>query len=207
MKTKQCWVRGYSVIAAMMIFIAGTLSGCQRDDEIPLKDLKSGDEYQYVKAAWNASAEEVEKNLPYSIEKDSYKTPESGSGQYIPYKTEKIISVDGYQAEAGFEFYEDELKVVNFRFRVQDSGYREQFAEQVEHLIQQFGQESEKVENSGNRAEGVTAGMESVTYRWDTENTTLQFGLVTGSSIKPTIQLALAHKSVFEEKYREMIGG
>lgn len=198
MKTKRCGARVFSMVAAAVVLAVGILSGCQKNDKISLKDLKTGDEYQYAKAMWNTSAQEVEKSLPFSIVKDAEKIPEGNTGKsYVPYKSEKTVTVDGMKAVANFEFYEDQVKYIRFIFETPENGYKEQFEKQVERLVKQFGPESKKMDNSGD-------GFQSTVYRWETENTAMQIALMTGEEIYPVIQLSVSHLSLLEDKYRDM---
>ena len=183
---KRFGMKIFTMMAAAVVLAAGIVTGCQKSNEISLKDLKTGDEYQYAKAAWNASLQEVEKRLPYSIEKDEARA--SGSSKYVPYKSENKITLDGYEAVVTFEFCEDELKMISFNFDLPDENYKEQFETQVERLIQQFGPESEKMESSD--------GFNEITYVWKTQNTALQLDLLTGEALSPRIELSMADKSV-----------
>ena len=201
MRTKRRALRMFSIVVAMLILAVGMLSGCQKSNEISLKDLKTGNEYQYAKAMWNASAEEVEKNLPFSMEKHPI-VPEGNTGKYyVPYRSENI-TVDGLKATAKWEFYEDQLKMIQFNIETTRDEYREQFDREVERLTRQFGSESNKSETSRN--DELLGNTETTVYRWDTENTSMQLSLMTSTYREPSILLSMSHLSLLEDKYYDM---
>lgn len=203
MKAKECRRKIISVIAAGVILTAGILTGCQKSNEISLKDLKTGDEYQYAKAMWNTSAEEVKKSLPFSMIKDTERIPEGNTGKYyVPYRSEETVTVDGVEAVARFEFYEDQLKYIQFALEIPEDGYREQFDKEVERLTRQFGSESDKSETSRN--DELLGNTETTVYRWETENTSIQLSLMTSTYREPLILLSMSHLSLLEDKYYDM---
>ncbi|MFQ9871880.1 MAG: hypothetical protein ACLRVT_02290 [Oscillospiraceae bacterium] len=191
-------MRLLSAMAATVVLAAGILTSCQKSNEISLKDLKTEGEYQYAKAMWNTSAQEVEKSLPFSMEKHPI-VPEGNTGKYyVPYRSENI-TVDGLKATAKWEFYEDQLKYIQFVFEIPEDGCQEQFDKEVERLTQQFGSESEKKEypETGTQA-----------YLWETDHTRLMITLSTGGTQNPygspTMFLSISHLSLLEDKYRDM---
>ena len=197
MKRKQSGLRLFSMMAAAVV-LAGILTGCQKSNEISLKDLKTEGEYQYAKAMWNTSVQEVEKNLPFSMEKHPI-VPEGNTGKYyVPYRSENI-TVDGLKATAKWEFYEDQLKYIQFALEIPEDGCQEQFDKEVERLTRQFGSESEKKEypETGTQA-----------YLWETDHTRLMITLSTGGTQNPygspTMFLSISHLSLLEDKYRDM---
>ena len=198
MSRKRRTIGMFSTALAILVLTAGMLFGCQKSNEISLKDLKTEGEYQYAKAMWNASAEEVEKSLPFSMEKHPI-VPEGNTGKYyVPYRSENI-TVDGLKATAKWEFYEDQLKYIQFVFEIPEDGCQEQFDKEVERLTRQFGSESEKKEypETGTQA-----------YLWETDHTRLMITLSTGGTQNPygspTMFLSISHLSLLEDKYRDM---
>ena len=201
MRMKRFGMKIFTIMAAAVVLAAGILAGCQKSNEISLKDLKTGNEYQYAKAMWNASAEEVEKNLPFSMEKHPI-VPEGNTGKYyVPYRSENI-TVDGLKATAKWEFYEDQLKMIQFNIETTRDEYREQFDREVERLTRQFGSESNKSETSRN--DELLGNTETTVYRWDTENTSMQLSLMTSTYREPSILLSMSHLSLLEDKYYDM---
>lgn len=198
---KRFGMKIFTIMAAAVVLAAGILTGCQKSNEISLKDLKTGDEYQYVKAMWNTSVQEVEKNLPFSMEKHPI-VPEGNTGKYyVPYRSENI-TVDGLKATAKWEFYEDQLKMIQFNIETTRDEYREQFDREVERLTRQFGSESNKSETSRN--DELLGNTETTVYRWDTENTSMQLSLMTSTYREPSILLSMSHLSLLEDKYYDM---
>ena len=198
MRMKRFGMKIFTMMAAAVVLAAGILTGCQKSNEISLKDLKTEDEYQYVKAMWNTSVQEGEKSLPFSMEKHPI-VPEGNTGKYyVPYRSENI-TVDGLKATAKWEFYEDQLKMIQFNIETTRDEYREQFDREVERLTRQFGPESEKRENPDTGFEG---------YSWKTDNTLLQLSLSTGEaelpSRSPIISISISHLSLLEDKYYDM---
>ena len=198
MSRKRRTIGMFSTALAILVLTAGMLFGCQKSNAITLKDLKTEGEYQYAKAAWNASAQEVEKSLPFSMEKHPI-VPEGNTGKYyVPYRSENI-TVDGLKATAKWEFYEDQLKYIQFVFEIPEDGCQEQFDKEVERLTQQFGSESEKKEypETGTQA-----------YLWETDNTRLMITLSTGGTQNPngisSMFLSISHLSLLEDKYYDM---
>ena len=201
MRMKRFGMKIFTMMAAAVVLAAGILTGCQKSNEISLKDLKTGDEYQYAKAAWNTSAQEVEKSLPFSMEKHPI-VPEGNTGKYyVPYRSENI-TVDGLKATAKWEFYEDQLKMIQFNIETTRDEYREQFDKEVERLTRQFGSESNKSETSRN--DELLGNTETTVYRWDTENTSMQLSLMTSTYREPSILLSMSHLSLLEDKYYDM---
>ena len=198
MSRKRRTIGMFSTALAILVLTAGMLFGCQKSNEISLKDLKTEGEYQYAKAMWNTSVQEGEKSLPFSMEKHPI-VPEGNTGKYyVPYRSENI-TVDGLKATAKWEFYEDQLKYIQFVFEIPEDGCQEQFDKEVERLTRQFGSESEKKEypETGTQA-----------YLWETDHTRLMITLSTGGTQNPygspTMFLSISHLSLLEDKYRDM---
>ena len=201
MRMKRFGMKIFTMMAAAVVLAAGILTGCQKSNEISLKDLKTEGEYQYAKAMWNTSVQEVEKSLPFSMEKHPI-VPEGNTGKYyVPYRSENI-TVDGLKATAKWEFYEDQLKMIQFNIETTRDEYREQFDREVERLTRQFGSESNKSETSRN--DELLGNTETTVYRWDTENTSMQLSLMTSTYREPSILLSMSHLSLLEDKYYDM---
>ena len=177
------------VIAALVILFAIiviTKIKSNGDVVLSLDSLKSDTIYQFDDIKWGMSVDEVNKNLPTKLEKDTAR--DLSSKGYSFYNSKNKYLLDGQSSKASFEFHNDELKSIKFSFHLQDD-YHPWFENQVKKLTEIYGTESRKTENSSDKTK-----MQSIVYLWDTDSTMLQFVLLTGESIKPTATLSIGLK-------------
>ena len=175
-----------ALIALVLIFTIYFLTREKTYDSslLTLEQLKQGEEYQFDEITWNISAKEVSSLLPYYLLKDTQKTPVPTNITY--YKSRNYYVLDGQSATASFEFHSDELKILKFDFHL-DENYEEWFEKQVAGLTQLYGPESDKMEN-------VSEQFNSVGYKWQNDNTTLQIILLTGNNIHPSATIGIGIK-------------
>ena len=132
---------------------------------IDLKNFKDGKEYRFEQLLWNISFDQVQNALPYSLLE--YTDGAQVSEGYTYYVAEYKHDLYGQTAAVTFEFYEDQLKMVQITFSPEGKKKKvENFFEGiVETLTDNCGQESVKEEDD-------TAGY--VSYLWLGENSMLQ---------------------------------
>ena len=139
------------------------------DLTIDLKKFKDGNEYRYEKLLWNITFGQVQDALPYSLLEDTARTqaPEG----YAYYISEYKHNLYGQTAAATFEFYEDQLKMVQLNFAPEGKKKKVEafFEGVVETLIDICGKESVKTEDDATGHVG---------YQWKGENTMLQVDMV-----------------------------
>jgi len=152
---------------------------------LTLDQFKQSDKYQYNEIEWGSSVDSVTALLPYPITTDSNISgalPEN----VVYYKSQNRFFLDGQSSSAAFEFYDGKLKTVKFDFHL-DENYAEWFDAQVEKLLQLYGKENDKMAQS-------SSTLCSKGYKWETDDTTLQIILLTGTSIKPAATLGVGVK-------------
>ncbi|MBE5868159.1 MAG: hypothetical protein E7293_04255 [Lachnospiraceae bacterium] len=149
-----------------------------KDVILSLSSFQSDNEYQYDNIKWQSSVQEVQKNLPYSLERDTYR--ESGSDTIAYYKAKNKHILDGQSGAASFEFVKDQLKIVQLSFHLDDDA-DQWFEKQVTKLQELYGTEYVKSENSSEQLH-----LKSIGYRWDKNNTSLQFVMLSGDNRNPS---------------------
>lgn len=173
------------IILLLLLAIIFVLKNRSYDDAVlSLDSFKSNSEYQYSEIEWGSSANQVSKHLPYSLEKDTSKTPLPDNVAF--YKSKNRYLLDEQSSFASFEFYNDKLTIVKFDFHLGEN-YNQWFENQVEKLTQLYGPESDKMESSSGQ-------LKSIGYKWETDHTMLQLILMTGDTIKPTATLGVGTK-------------
>ena len=175
------------IIVTLAIIISAIFiirSTGQEDIELSLTSLKSDTCYQFENISWGMSVDEVNKLLPYKLQKDTAKEPLPANIAF--YKSKAKYILDNQISYASFEFYNNELKIIKFDFHLNEN-YNQWFEQLTKKLIEMYGTETEKLENSSEK-------LQSLGYRWDTNNTTLQLVLMTGDSINPSATLGVGIK-------------
>ena len=173
------------IVLSLAVYL-GVRNEKGRSTALALEQLMDGNEYQYVDAKWGMSPKEVKKAVPYAIKKDENNVS-SYNGRYF-YKSKYPVVLDGYTANASFEFIDDQLTCIKFNFRLGDN-YDKWFNTQVDALRELYGEESDTMENSSDEYNLTSKG-----YKWDTEQTTLQIILMTGDSINPTVMIGVGSR-------------
>ena len=152
-----------------------------KDLTIDLKQFKQGEEYLFDDMFWNITLEQVENIVPYSLIEDPSRIhlPEG----YAYYVSEDKHELYDQTAAATYEFYEDQLKMVQLTFSPKEKDAQKFFDNIIETLTEIYGQESERVVNDTNV---------SVGYRWNGENTMLQVDRI-DSRVILSVGLAEVH--------------
>ena len=157
-----------------------------KDVELSLNSFQSDIEYQYDDVKWLSSVQEVNKHLPYSLNKDPQREIVDESINYYTSKNKYIL--DGQSASASFQFVKDQLQIIQFSF-ILDENSDQWFEDQVTNLQQLYGKETDTLNSSSEQLQ-----LKSVGYRWDTDNTSLQIILLTGDNKTPSVTLSIGVK-------------
>lgn len=151
---------------------------------LSLDALKKDEQYQFEDLCWGMTVKEVCKQLPYTLRENTDRTISSGNIAF--YQSSDVCTLDEMKSYASFEFHDDKLALIQFSFELNEES-EAWFETQAEALTRLYGAESDKLENSSDT-------MRSIGYRWDTENTSLQFVLLSGDSIHTTAVLSIGQK-------------
>lgn len=188
---KKSWIMIGAVIIIVLVLLAiafAVTRGRGGADKEPvtlsLETFRHNGEYQYGEIAWKLPQSEVSKIWQYTWEKDDSREPLPADITY--YKSSNAFLLDGQAATATFEFQNDELQIIQFAFHLDDK-YIEWFEKQAEKLIQLYGAESERMENTSEL-------FNSIGYKWETDTTTLQLILMTKEGSKPNALLGVGLK-------------
>ncbi len=187
MKTRKIKFLALTLIFVMAV---GVLTACNQGSSVSLDDFKSDGKYQYAKTSWGSSSDEVKKALPYSIEEDTYRKPETVDTVF--YNSKDTVTVNGEKAKATFEFNADRLRAVQFYFDASEDNCKEVFEKQSKSMLEKFGSENEKLENSSNN-------IDNIGYMWKSGNTQLQFSMMSGNSIEPVVVVTLVDRDIIEQ--------
>lgn len=141
-------------------------------------------EYQYGDIPWRSSFDEVQEKLKdrtseYEVEGT---LPDS---EYRYLKHTAVQNLEGQKGELYFEFLNDRLQAVRYDFSL-EGDYETWFQRQIDSLTDLYGEESVKEET-----ENEELGFETVLYKWDYENTSLQVVLTTGEDVKPAATIGV----------------
>lgn len=153
--------------------------------QVSLEKFRNGSlEYQYGDILWNSSFDEVKEKLEdraseYEVEG---MLPDS---EYRYLKHTAVQELEGQKGELYFEFLNDRLQAVRYDFSL-EGDYETWFQRQIDSLTDLYGEESVK-EETGNE----DLGFETVLYKWDYENTSLQAVLTTGEDVKPAAAIGV----------------
>ncbi len=152
-----------------------------------LQQLYKDGEFQFGDFKWGMSVEEVNAQMPYLLESftESYT-----NRKIIEYTPQNTYVMDGKKCKSFFQFEEEKLTMIQHSFRV-DEDYEEWFEMLIEQLTLLYGKESGKTELFGEENK-----INSIGYRWDTSETTLQIVLITGNTAShhPSIIISVAKK-------------
>lgn len=153
--------------------------------QVSLEKFRNGSpEYQYGDILWNSSFDEVKEKLEdraseYEVEGT---LPDS---EYRYLKHTAVQELEGQKGELYFEFLNDRLQAVRYDFSL-EGDYETWFQRQIDSLTDLYGEESVKEET-----ENEELGFETVLYKWDYENTSLQAVLTTGEDVKPAAAIGV----------------
>ena len=184
MKKNRHFVKLISLVGAFVIVFTAIFAGCSK--KISLKDFKSDGEYKYDGIAWNSSLDTVTKAIPFTIEKDMGKIPESGK-EYFTYVSKDTVSIGSQKMKAEFEFDEDKLKFVSFYVNLTEDEAEKFFDEQLKLMKETYGDETEKSENP-------QPGSESTSYSWEESGTVLGIMMVKSNTTLVKISLGVLDK-------------
>lgn len=177
----------FATLLALVLVVSTAFSGCMGKNKISLDSLKTDGEYQYSKAMWHKSAEEVKKTLPYSVSAKEGMQPLSGICTI--YYSEPELEIGGQKARADFEFYDDKLLSVSFDVHLTSEIRDEWVEEQLGKLREQYGNETETSEK-----EGLPVDLEA--YAWKTDNTVLTFQIYKLQGKGPSATIAVYHNDI-----------
>lgn len=152
-----------------------------------LEQLHKDGEFQFCELEWGMSVEEVNAQMPYSLESNSESYIKRKIIEYSPQNT---YVLDGKKCKSFFQFEEEKLVMIQHSFRV-DENYKEWFEVLIEELRRLYGVETDTTELFGEENK-----INSIGYRWDKSETTLQIVLITGNTKKyhPSIIISVAKK-------------
>lgn len=176
-----------SVICILLIFTAcGNEKSNIKENDLSLEMLKVDDEYQFNTIKWGLTSDEVAKLLSNKLEVDTAREPFPKG--YTLYKSKSDYNLDGKICRASFEFQNEGLNIVQFNFQLtdQDANWADK---QVKKLVQLYGAESEKIER-----ENEEMHLKTTAYKWETDQTMLQFILMTSDSGEERVIIALVNK-------------
>ncbi len=167
--------------------IAASLFFVKRSSQtiLLLEELESDGEYQYREIEWGSSVDEVRQAFSQELEKDPAFQPAEDS-PYTNYISAYNYIWDGKAASATVEFCDGKLQMISFGVKAED-GNEEWFEKQVQALIELYGEESRKKENS-------SEVYQSTGYSWETENTKLNITLVGRKTGELSVVLAIGLK-------------
>lgn len=134
-----------------------------KDLTVDLKKFKRSEEYYFGDLFWNITLEQVADIVPYSLLEDPSRIhlPKS----YAYYVSEEKHELYGHTAIATYEFYADQLKMVQLTFQTKEKGTEKLFDDIIETLAAIYGVQNEKTENDSGGAVG---------YKWNGKSTILQ---------------------------------
>ena len=170
----------------LAMFIATFLTGCQGAEKgITAGQLKHQEEFRLHEIAWGNTVEEVEKLLPYAMERNM-KLSMSGGGAETYVTTETVV-YDGTNAVADLEFVDGKLAMIRLRLSVETDA-KKWYDDQLEKLEGQFGQAVDSLDNDLGRGS-----------KWTMGSTMLQIVCVDGTSVMPSVQIALGDLALYEQ--------
>ena len=141
-------------------------------------------EYQYGDIPWRSSFDEVKEKLENRVsEYEVEGTLPDSEYRYLKHAADQEL--EGQQGELYFEFSNDRLQAVRYDFSL-EGDYETWFQIQIDSLTDLYGEESVKEET-----ENEDLGFETVLYKWDYENTSLQAVLTTGEDVKPAAAIGV----------------
>ena len=141
-------------------------------------------EYQYGDIPWRSSFDEVKEKLENRVsEYEVEGTLPDSEYRYLKHAADQEL--EGQQGELYFEFSNDRLQAVRYDFSL-EGDYETWFQRQIDSLTDLYGEESVKEET-----ENEDLGFETVLYKWDYENTSLQAVLTTGEDVKPAAAIGV----------------
>ena len=169
------------ILLVIIVIISVRFFDNSKVTELSLESLKSGDEYCYEDLKWGMSKADVKKIISYKLQIDTSRRPFPDGVIY--YKANTIFVLDDQNASVTYAFQNDKLEIIKFNFHLNED-YMQWFEKQVNQLTKFYGSESQKMEN-------VSDQYQSIGYKWETENTTLQLIMMTGSTINPSAVIGI----------------
>lgn len=153
---------------------------------VPLNQLRTKEGvYQFASCDWGISVEQVFETLPYTMEE--LLMSEDGNPEGLDYYiAQDTFSLDGQPAEFRLEFSKGKLREVRFTFEL-DESYEKWYDTQVQELTKLYGKPDRQTVTTQD-AMGTT----NWNCAWDTEETSLQFFLLTQASKEATAILGVA---------------
>lgn len=173
------------------VCLLATLTSCgstgPKNKEIVLDQFSTEAEYQFDTVSWGSTVAEVADLTSTELIKDTTKEPFPEG--YEIYNSEASYSLDEQSCNTSYEFQDGALNIVKFDFYALSDKDNEWIDSQIEKLNQLYGNETDKIEN-----ENAEMHMKSTVYKWETDQTMLQFTVITGPSGDPHAVIALVRK-------------
>ena len=137
------------------------------DISVDLRKLKQGEEYYFAEMFWNITLEQVKGIVPYDLIEDT-------SAIHLPegfayYVSEDKHELFGQTATATYEFYKDQLKMVQITFATDEKMLKKLFDSIVETFTEVYGQESKREGNDTNVP---------IKFIWSGKSTMLQVDMI-----------------------------
>ena len=178
------------ILAAVGIYFINNKNQQKSPAEVvlPIDNLKLNDEYVYDGIKWGTALKEVEKKLPFMIEKlDLMGTTAPAETKLVDNRTETKLVLDGQSTySATFKFQDDKFVMASFFFSITEN-YEEWYNVQIEKLIDLYGEESQIAKNKSD-------SLDVTVYRWDTEMTSLQFTSMVKEDGSATVSLTVFYR-------------
>ena len=153
--------------------------------EISLEQMEDSGEYQFDTLEWGMSVDEVAARLPKDIVANHNDTIYDKITQYSP---KNLYGLDGQSSKCFLQFNSGALQQVQLSFNINE-GYKEWFQLRVDEAKRLFGEESDTLE----LIDGP-GGINSLGYRWDTSETTLQIVVMWGKTDESSVIISVAKK-------------
>lgn len=181
----------------LIFYLLITLSACgiqtPKLHELNLSSFKNNvDLYEFTDIPTNSTISEVEKMMGINLEEPDYFMESYNTATY---EFDNLYEYDKKPVRLGLKFKENKLQTVMLSFSTEDTTPEELFSDIANSFIQQYGEQTDMIENSGNLSEFNNSTFQSKIMRWDAftieRKTTLQLILMIGDKVKPTVTIGV----------------
>lgn len=181
----------------LIIYLLITLNACSiqtpKLHELNLSSFKNNvDLYEFTDIPTNSTISEVEKMMGINLEEPDYFMENYNTATY---EFDNLYEYDKKPVRLSLKFKENQLQTVMLSFSTEDITPEELFSDIANSFIQQYGEQTDMIENSGNLSEFNNSTFQSKIMRWDAftieRKTTLQLILMIGDKVKPTVSIGV----------------
>jgi len=179
------WVIFLCVIVYGAFSTYSVISKRRIQTPISMEQFQENGEFQFDNLDWGMTVEDVNRVMKYPLKSNIHDTFYDKVTQFT---SQTMYGIDEQGSVGYFLFDTGRLKQVQFSFNINE-GYLEWFQERVEEARNLYGEESEKIE----LVDGPD-NVNSIGYRWDTDNTTLQIIVMWGKTEEASVMVGVAQK-------------